>query len=240
MYITDVVQRLPRHAVESSHGDVTILSIAVALFIGFVVGRLRPNRFRRTTGYQNHGEALVSDALRTHFSGFGYHLMNHVTLPWDDGTTQIDHILVSRSGVFVIETKDFRGWIFANVTDAKWTQVLFRWKFRFQNPVIQNRRHVDAVRARLSFLPPDTVRSLVVFVGQAEFQTPMPEGVFYLHGLVDHLQRQTVPVMSLNRMQFCVGRLETTRLEISHQTDVVHAENLDRWHGGWKERELSE
>lgn len=41
----------------------------------------------------------------------------------DDGTTQVDHILVSRFGVFVIETKDFSGWIFASATDRTWTQV---------------------------------------------------------------------------------------------------------------------
>ena len=34
-------------------------------------------------------------------------------LPADDGgTTQIDHILVSKYGIFVIETKNRKGWIF--------------------------------------------------------------------------------------------------------------------------------
>jgi hypothetical protein len=60
--------------------------------------------------------------------------MNHVTLQLTDGTTQIDHILVSRFGVFVIETKDYKGWIFADATRANWTQVLFKVKFKFQNP----------------------------------------------------------------------------------------------------------
>ena len=43
--------------------------------------------------------------------------MNHVTLRMDGGTTQVDHILVSRFGVFVIETKDYSGWIFANESE---------------------------------------------------------------------------------------------------------------------------
>jgi hypothetical protein len=41
--------------------------------------------------------------------------MNHVTIRMDDGTTQVDHILVSRFGVFVIETKHYTGWLFALV-----------------------------------------------------------------------------------------------------------------------------
>jgi hypothetical protein len=37
--------------------------------------------------------------------------------------------------------------------------------------------------------------------------------------------------MSVNRMQFCVGRLETARLAITAQTDLEHIRNLERWHG---------
>lgn len=42
-----------------------------------------------------------------------YHRMNNVTLPLaSGGSTQIDHIIVSRYGIFVIETKNYKGWIF--------------------------------------------------------------------------------------------------------------------------------
>ncbi len=157
--------------------------------------------------------------------------MNHLTLQWGKGTTQIDHVLVSLFGVFVIETKHYRGWIFADARDTKWTQLLFGYKFRFQNPLIQNNRHAQAVHARLDFLPPDAVRSVVVFSGDAEFKTPMPQGVFHISGLIDYLREQTVAVMSLNRMQFCVGRLETARLAISRLTDVEHIESLERRFG---------
>jgi len=34
-----------------------------------------------------------------------YNLIHNVTLLTEDGTTQIDHIVVSQYGVFVIETK---------------------------------------------------------------------------------------------------------------------------------------
>src|SRR4051812_39136942 len=141
--------------------------------------------------------------------------MNHVTLQMNDGTTQVDHILVSRFGVFVIETKHYKGWIFANANQANWTQVLFNWKFKFQNPILQNIRHVRAVQRLLDFLPPAAIKSVVVFTGEAEFKTEIPQGVFGLYELVDYLREQTVEVMSLNRLQFCVGRLETERLAVS-------------------------
>ena len=155
-----------------------------------------------------------------------YHLLNNVTLRLEDGTTQIDHILVARFGVFVIETKDYRGWIFANAQHATWTQVLFRTKFRFQNL-----RHVRAVQARLDFLPPASIQSAVVFTGDAEFKTPVPAGVFSLRGFVSHLREQTTELRSENRVQFSVGRLETARLAITRQTDVEHVRDLQRRHG---------
>lgn len=157
--------------------------------------------------------------------------MNHVTLKLEDGTTQIDHILVSKFGVFVIETKDYNGWIFANAKHARWTQVLFHWKFQFQNPIFQNFRHVRAVQEMLDFLPADSIMSAVVFVGEAEFKTEVPPGIFDLSEFVDHVHEQTTEIMSLNRMQFCVGRLETARLAITDETDVKHIENLKRRYG---------
>lgn len=206
----------------------TAVYILVALATGFVIGRCRASR---ASVYQNRGEALLSHVLQTNLGFPDYHLMNHVTLQLNDGTTQVDHILVSRFGVFVIETKDYNGWIFGDAKQAKWTQVLFKFKSRFQNPIFQNSRHVRAVQELLDFLPPDAIKSVVVFTGEAEFKTEVPHGVFSISGLMDYLREQTVEVMSLNRVQFCVGRLETTRLAISGMTDLEHRESLQRRHG---------
>lgn len=169
--------------------------------------------------------------MRRNFGPPDYHVMNHVTLQLGDGTTQVDHILVSRFGVFVIETKDYKGWIFANAKQANWTQVLFRAKFKFQNPILQNLRHLRAVHDLLDFLPSDAIRSVVVFTGEAEFKTEVPQGVFSLSGFIDYLCEQSIEVISPNRVQFCVGRLETARLAISGKTDVEHTQSLERRHG---------
>lgn len=204
----------------------TLLYIVLALSVGYLLGRFRAARF------QNRGEALLAKVIRTSFQPPDYHLMNHVTLQLKDGTTQIDHILVSRFGIFVIETKDYKGWIFANPKHAQWTQVLFKRKFRFQNPIFQNIRHVRAVQDLIDFIPPTAVTSVVAFTGEAEFKTEIPPGVFSVTQLVDFLKEQRIEVMSLNRLQFCVGRLETARLAISAKTDVEHVQSLQRRHGG--------
>ena len=214
--------------------QVTIwLYVFISFAFGAVFGRFLGvgiDRFRAMQ-YQNRGEVLVSRALQANFTSPDYHLLNHVTIRLSDGTTQIDHILVSRFGVYVIETKDYNGWLFASEKQRFWLQVFFDQQFRFQNPLLQNFRHVVAVRELLDFLPPECIRSAVVFTGNAEFKTEVPEGVYDLLGLIDYLRQQTQEVMSLNRMQFCVGRLEAMRLAISGATDVEHIQSLERRYG---------
>ena len=110
------------------------------------------------------------------------------------------------------------------------TALILTDQFKFQNPIFQNRRHVRAVRDLLDFLPPDSVKSIVVFSGRAEFKTETPQGVTEIGQLAEHLRQHTKVVMSPNRMQFCVGRLETARLAISGATDVEHLRSLSRRH----------
>lgn len=242
--ITQVVQAAARSPIAKSISRFlldwkldqrTLLYIAIALAIGFLIGRRRASRTirsARTEVFQNHGEASLTQILKSSFGPPDYHLMNHVTLQMSDGTTQIDHILVSRFGVFVIETKDYNeGWIFASADQKQWAQVLYSWKFKFQNPLHQNFRHVCAVQALLDFLPSEAIKPAVVFTGRAEFKTAMPKGVFRPLGLMALVAEQTTEVMSHNRMQFCVGRLETARLAISRETDIEHVQNLERRHG---------
>jgi hypothetical protein len=199
--------------------------IGFALVIsGYWLGRRSPEAYVA----QNRSETLLRETVSRHFGPPDYHLLNHVTLPIPGGTTQIDHILVSRSGVFVIETKHYSGWILAHPAWPTWTQVLYRARFRFQNPLHQNAGHAAAVRAVLDFLPHEYVLPVVIFTGDAVFKTPVPSGVYDLEGLVGFVNAMRRDVLSVNRLQFCVGRLETMRLALTGETDVEHVASVRR------------
>jgi hypothetical protein len=223
----EVIQQLQR--LLDSPQAIAAVYVVLALIVGYALGRRNSYR-AASASLQNRGEALVSEIVRANFSPPDYHLMNHVTLRLQGGTTQIDHILVSRFGVFVLETKHYKGWIFGHPDQAKWTKTIFMFRSRFQNPLHQNDRHVRAVRELLDFLPTTAIRSVVVFTGEAEFKTPIPPGVFYAHELVVYLRNMTEEAMSLNRVQFCVGRIETARLAITEETDVEHVRYVQRRH----------
>ncbi len=127
----------------------------------------------------NDGERLVTSELMRHYSD--WMLINDVMLPAGQGTTQIDHILVSPNAVFLIETKDMNGWVFGRPGQKQWTQLFKagRWslkagikskKFKFYNPLLQNEGHAKAL-LKLNIVDRWLLRPIVVFVGDAHLKT---------------------------------------------------------------------
>jgi hypothetical protein len=83
------------------------------------------------------GESLVIDHAKRHL-GEEYIMLNNCTIPDEqNGTTQIDHILISPYGVFIIETKNYTGWIFGSINQKQWTQKIYKKSYRFQTQFIR-------------------------------------------------------------------------------------------------------
>lgn len=61
-----------------------------------------------------------------------YRRFNDVIIPSSNGTTQLDHILVSPFGLFIVETKNRTGWIFGSESQSNWTQVVYKKSIRFK------------------------------------------------------------------------------------------------------------
>ena len=66
-----------------------------------------------------------------------YQRFHDVIIPSNNGTTQIDHIVVSPFGLFIVETKNYKGWIYGSESQSNWTQVIYKSKYSFQNPLRQ-------------------------------------------------------------------------------------------------------
>ncbi len=157
-----------------------------------------------------------------------YILLNDCTLPDDEnGTTQIDHILLSPYGIFVIETKNYKGWIFGGEHQKTWMQKLFKQSFKFQNPLHQNYKHVKVLENVLAdVVDPSYIHSLVVFMPDCEFKTQMPKNVFKGASWTDHVKeykKEVILPMKLKRIQL---RIEKEVLEKSWQTNRTHVNNL--------------
>ena len=158
-----------------------------------------------------------------------YTPFHDVTLPTPDGTTQIDHIFVSRFGVFVVETKNMGGWIFGGERDRQWTQ-MFRGgkKFRFQNPLRQSYRHVKAVEGAMTGLglPRGSVRSLVAFVGDAKLKTEMPANVTVGTGFASYVRSFRQPILSDDQVLGACRTIASGGLPSSAATRRQHVRRL--------------
>lgn len=96
------------------------------------------------------GEKTISRKLYSPDS-VQYKSLNNLVLPSKGNTnvTQIDHVIVSNYGIFVVETKAYKGWIFGNVSQEYWMQVIFKHKERFYSPLRQNFAHIKAIEGLL-------------------------------------------------------------------------------------------
>ncbi|HFC93178.1 MAG TPA: NERD domain-containing protein [Leucothrix mucor] len=102
-----------------------------------------------------------------------YQRFHDVIIPARNGTTQIDHILVSPYGLFIIETKNLKGWIFGSEDQAKWTQSLYGKNYSFQNPLRQTYRQKKVLSEFLQ-ISEDVIHTVIYFAGQCKFKTKMP------------------------------------------------------------------
>lgn len=173
------------------------------------------------------GETLVKFVARLRLPAETYHPIHNVTLPTPDDTTQIDHIFVSLFGIFVVETKNMKGWIFGGENQAQWTQKIFKKSFKFQNPLRQNYKHVKALEAVLD-MPPDSIHSVVVFSAESTFKSPMPANVTRGGGYATYIKSFRKPVLNESEVQHAISQIQSGRLEPSRETHRQHVQQLKR------------
>lgn len=173
------------------------------------------------------GEWLVRLSAKLLLDPKEYRPIHNVTLKTPDGTTQIDHIFVSRFGLFVVETKNYNGWIFGDEHQSMWTQKIFKKTSKFQNPLLQNYKHVKALEALLN-IPAEKIHSVVVFVGGSEFKTKMPANVTYAGGYISYIKSKTEIFLSRSEVEAVATAISTGRMAPSLATNHEHVRNVQR------------
>ncbi len=136
-----------------------------------------------------------------------YTSIHNVTLQTGNGTTQIDHIIVSRHGIFVVETKNMDGWIFGDEKSPQWTQSLFGKKYRFQNPLHQNYRHTKVLEDFLG-VGPEKLISVVMFWGECELKTAMPPNVM-TRGYIGFIKKHDAVLFGDGEVQEIISALKS-------------------------------
>lgn len=155
------------------------------LFIGiFIFLIMRKIWMSSPTNIGKYGERKVASKLS--WLSKEYIKLNDILLPTHYGTTQIDHVVVSHYGIFVIETKNYKGWIFGHENSEEWKQSLLGKKrfwgwtseqHKFRNPIRQNMAHVRAVKTILKEIGEFPIIPIVVFSDRAELNITTPNHI---------------------------------------------------------------
>ena len=150
--------------------------------------------------------------------------VNNVTIPTSNGSTQIDHVIVSRYGIFVVETKNMDGWIFGDEKNSQWTQSIFGKKYKFQNPLHQNYRHTKALSEFLG-IDHSNFLSVVMFWGECEFKTTLPSNVM-TSGYTSYIKSHTAVLFTDHEAQEIATALKDGMLPKSWATRRQHVASL--------------
>ncbi len=211
-----------------------ILLIILALVVLFLL-----KGYKRPESVGKRGEIKVHNILSRLPEEF--RVMDDVILKTVTGTTQIDHVVVSRYGVFAIETKNYRGKIYGYDNSNEWTQIIvtpvryrsnpfkeytYVTKNKLYNPVKQSLGHANAIKKALYNWPGLKVVPIVVFVGDASLaNVHSTHHVIYGDQLLTTIQNYTTEYLSDINVAEIVYQLSNKNVR-QFVSDRTHVENV--------------
>lgn len=155
------------------------------------------------------GEGYTSSLLNS-LPQDKYRVINNVLLETERGSTQIDHIVVSIYGIFVIETKNYKGWISGTKFGEYWLQNVNGRKYKFYNPVRQNYGHIKALQNKLD-LPKDKFISVIVFLQRCDVNGDAVRCVIHSSQLLNFIELYKEIKFDETDLPYLVAAIERNR-----------------------------
>lgn len=156
-----------------------------------------------------------------------YRRFHDIIIPSKNGTTQIDHLLVSQYGLYIVETKNKKGWIFGGGRQRKWTQSIYGKNYTFQNPLKQTFRQKKILSEFLD-VKESFIHTVIYFVGDCKFKTDLPANVIRkrLGKYIKGFKEQVFSPEEVDR----IARVLQKHLDESSLTKRDHIRSLRKRH----------
>ena len=194
-----------------------ILAIAIIVAL-FYLAKLLPSQ----SEYRGkRGEQRVFSILKQ--LPDEYYVWNDIVIQRNGYSVQIDHVVISPYGIFVIETKNYTGWIYGNDNSDQWTKSVYGHKYHFGNPLKQNYAHVKAL-ANLFCMSVNDFIPIVAFLHGADLRCNTSGTVIYAGQLLDEIYSHRSLVMTLADVQ----RLATVLDAATVETEDTRKEHLTK------------
>ena len=166
--------------------------------------------------------ALILNSLPQEY----YHTFNNIYLYRNGMTNQIDHVVISPYGIFVIETKNFKGWIYGNDNSEYWTENMYGKKYEFYNPIKQNYSHIRVLQKALK-IPINNFIPIVVFAGEAKLKCKTEENVMYFFQLKEFIERFEKPIFEISDLKIIEEKLLYYNID-NEKIKEVHKRNVQQ------------
>lgn len=161
-----------------------------------------------------------------------YRIMNDIKIENPSNntkTSQIDHLVVSKYGIFAIETKAYKGKIYGKEYSRNWTQYLGSKKYEFMNPILQNYGHIKAIEALLEEVYPNMKYfSIIAFSPEANLKDVEVKDaklcrISQVAKLIEELSVEEI--FNEEDLEKIVGIINSNK---SHQTDFSHVMDINK------------
>ncbi len=191
---------------------ILIFSIVILIGILWIYYALRQYNIRRKG---RKGERKVRRQLNK-LPSSKYRVLNNLLFATPHGFTEVDHVVVSRHGVFVIETKNYNGSIYGNGDNQNWKHYIGRREHDFLNPIKQNHGHIVAVRKILrNTFPEMEYISIITFPPTTKLKVEYDNE----NTLIIHWNK-------LRRKIRYYGRNKLTSSEVNHAAGLILKANV--------------
>ena len=172
------------------------------------------------------GEKLVAKKL-SKLNKRKYKIINNLLLKTLKGTAQIDHIVISQYGIFVIETKNYKGIITGNEYDDNWNQILFNNKEVLRNPIKQNNGHIKALKDVIPALRYKKINSIILFTKRSKLKVNTETTVIYYNKVNKVIKRSRKKEFTKEEVDYIYKKLNELNIDCFKQR-VVHVKNVKR------------
>lgn len=192
--------------------DIIVILFSVAMssklfWIVLIIASLMEIFYPKIRGFM--GEFWVKVELKK-LPKKDYKVLNNIMIENNNKTYQIDHIVVSKYGIFVIEMKNYYGLIKGNEYDDKWIQYLGEKRYYFKNPIHQNYGHVMALKELLN-LDKEVFIPVVCFSNQANLKVTTKSIVVQLDYLTNRI-KSFYKVQLYDNLDLIINKIEKANI----------------------------
>lgn len=228
--VKSIIENVKRERFRKKNREAQFSGSAVKEKKGFWASVFSSNRSTWAERIGENGERTVSSYLAD-LECDDYQVFNDLLLRDGNYTTQIDHIILSRYGVFVIETKNVHGKVYGSGNAEFWKQYLPDWGYKrygttqehqLRNPLWQNAGHIKSLR-RLVFDNDIPIHGIVVFPYETDFYVTADQPVLKMWQVVPYIKQYRDKVLSADQLGFYRRRL----LEVISTTESDRQQHLN-------------